>query len=183
MQKVKTKVHSLTSAYHGISNIIVSPFIAINIDSGSEVEIRGIWDTGATHTNITSSLAKELNLIPKGKALINGVHGVKEVNTYSIKVKPKNQDFEMVLKVSECDELVGGTDIKMLIGMDVISRGDFIITNHGNTVMTFRTPSLATVDFVKQGHTNKPADAGKLPTRNQPCPCGSGKKYKHCHGK
>jgi preprotein translocase subunit SecA len=19
--------------------------------------------------------------------------------------------------------------------------------------------------------------------RNQPCPCGSGKKYKHCHGK
>lgn len=27
----------------------------------------------------------------------------------------------------------------------------------------------------------KPATAGKI-GRNQPCPCGSGKKYKHCHG-
>ena len=26
------------------------------------------------------------------------------------------------------------------------------------------------------------APAGKVP-RNAPCPCGSGKKYKHCHGK
>ncbi len=29
---------------------------------------------------------------------------------------------------------------------------------------------------------NDPATWGK-PSRNQPCPCGSGKKYKHCHGK
>jgi preprotein translocase subunit SecA len=27
-----------------------------------------------------------------------------------------------------------------------------------------------------------PADWGKVP-RNAPCPCGSGKKYKHCHGR
>jgi preprotein translocase subunit SecA len=27
--------------------------------------------------------------------------------------------------------------------------------------------------------------AGHVPVvgRNEPCPCGSGKKYKHCHGK
>ena len=29
---------------------------------------------------------------------------------------------------------------------------------------------------------NNPATWGKVP-RNSPCPCGSGKKYKHCHGK
>lgn len=23
---------------------------------------------------------------------------------------------------------------------------------------------------------------GQEPSRNQPCPCGSGRKYKHCHG-
>ncbi len=28
---------------------------------------------------------------------------------------------------------------------------------------------------------NNPATWGKTP-RNSPCPCGSGKKYKHCHG-
>ncbi len=27
-----------------------------------------------------------------------------------------------------------------------------------------------------------PATWGKVP-RNAPCPCGTGKKYKHCHGK
>ncbi len=27
-----------------------------------------------------------------------------------------------------------------------------------------------------------PATWGKVP-RNAPCPCGSGRKYKHCHGK
>ena len=29
---------------------------------------------------------------------------------------------------------------------------------------------------------NDPATWGKV-GRNEPCPCGSGKKYKHCHGK
>ncbi|MFT4122191.1 SEC-C metal-binding domain-containing protein, partial [Bradyrhizobium sp.] len=28
---------------------------------------------------------------------------------------------------------------------------------------------------------NDPASWGKV-SRNEPCPCGSGKKYKHCHG-
>ena len=29
----------------------------------------------------------------------------------------------------------------------------------------------------------QPATAGPKVGRNDPCPCGSGKKYKHCHGK
>jgi preprotein translocase subunit SecA len=29
----------------------------------------------------------------------------------------------------------------------------------------------------------QPAQAGPKVGRNDPCPCGSGKKYKHCHGK
>jgi preprotein translocase subunit SecA len=29
----------------------------------------------------------------------------------------------------------------------------------------------------------QPADNGPKVGRNDPCPCGSGKKYKHCHGK
>jgi preprotein translocase subunit SecA len=33
-----------------------------------------------------------------------------------------------------------------------------------------------------QSNPNDPATWGKVP-RNAPCPCGSGKKYKHCHGK
>jgi preprotein translocase subunit SecA len=29
----------------------------------------------------------------------------------------------------------------------------------------------------------KPIHVTKTPGRNDPCPCGSGKKYKQCHGK
>jgi preprotein translocase subunit SecA len=29
----------------------------------------------------------------------------------------------------------------------------------------------------------KPVRVGQKVGRNDPCPCGSGKKYKHCHGK
>jgi preprotein translocase subunit SecA len=29
---------------------------------------------------------------------------------------------------------------------------------------------------------NDPSSWGKV-GRNEPCPCGSGKKYKHCHGR
>jgi len=29
----------------------------------------------------------------------------------------------------------------------------------------------------------QPARAGQKIGRNDPCPCGSGRKYKHCHGK
>jgi preprotein translocase subunit SecA len=29
---------------------------------------------------------------------------------------------------------------------------------------------------------NDPASWGKVGQRNETCPCGSGKKFKHCHG-
>jgi preprotein translocase subunit SecA len=33
------------------------------------------------------------------------------------------------------------------------------------------------------GEPPKPIHAGDKPRRNDPCPCGSGKKYKHCCGR
>ena len=45
------------------------------------------------------------------------------------------------------------------------------------------TPGVAaaTVPAAKRDPGN-PASWGKI-GRNENCPCGSGKKYKHCHGK
>ena len=44
---------------------------------------------------------------------------------------------------------------------------------------------MAAAAAVGQGDKSKPAPmvAEKKVGRNDPCPCGSGKKYKHCHGK
>ncbi|MFV5213570.1 preprotein translocase subunit SecA [Azonexus caeni] len=35
----------------------------------------------------------------------------------------------------------------------------------------------------ESGEVNQPVENGPKVGRNDPCPCGSGKKYKHCHGK
>jgi len=36
---------------------------------------------------------------------------------------------------------------------------------------------------VAEAPKQKPVRVGQKVGRNDPCPCGSGKKYKHCHGK
>lgn len=90
-----------------------------------------------------------------------------------------------MVPVSEAE--LNGFDV--LIGMDIITLGDCSITNvNGKTVFSFRIPSTETVDYVQQekqkvkaAHT--PYVAPKIPERNDPCPCGSGKKFKNCHGK
>ena len=43
-------------------------------------------------------------------------------------------------------------------------------------------PSPATAPRVADRNPNDPTTWGKV-GRNEPCPCGSGKKYKHCHGR
>ncbi len=38
-------------------------------------------------------------------------------------------------------------------------------------------------DMAETGEESKPfVREGRKVGRNEPCPCGSGKKYKHCHG-
>ncbi|MDR1937239.1 MAG: SEC-C domain-containing protein, partial [Tannerellaceae bacterium] len=70
--------------------------------------------------------------------------------------------------------------------MDIIGQGDFSITSsNGQLKFSFQYPSTHDFDFehdlFNAAHT--PAKAEKRPGRNVPCPCGSGLKYKNCHGK
>ncbi len=59
-----------------------------------------------------------------------------------------------------------------------------IRTNNGETLQRKR---VAKVTGTSGGGDNslkkQPVRAGKKIGRNDPCPCGSGKKYKHCHGR
>ena len=38
-------------------------------------------------------------------------------------------------------------------------------------------------DTRETSQTREPVVKDKLPGRNDPCPCGSGKKFKNCHGR
>ena len=47
---------------------------------------------------------------------------------------------------------------------------------------TYAQASLAPAMSAAERNPNDPASWGKV-GRNEDCPCGSGKKYKHCHGR
>jgi hypothetical protein len=179
------KVHSLTRSYKSISRLITSPIEVYNTVSDESKTTLGIWDTGATGSAITKDLAASLGLIPIGQTRVKGVHGFKDgINVYPVKILLNNQNVSFIIPVTECDQLSDDGSVKFLIGMDVITRGDFAITNFQNqTVMTFRVPSLQRIDFVAGIRQHKPLISDKIPGRNDPCNCGSGKKYKNCHGK
>lgn len=53
--------------------------------------------------------------------------------------------------------------------------------NTGEDEMAFAQAALAPIPAAQRDPQN-PATWGKI-GRNEDCPCGSGKKFKHCHGK
>jgi preprotein translocase subunit SecA len=53
--------------------------------------------------------------------------------------------------------------------------------NTGEDEMAFAQASLVPVNAADRDPAN-PQTWGKI-GRNEECPCGSGKKYKHCHGR
>ena len=179
------RVNALTNSYGKKVNVILTPIKVTNfIDKSYHIDSLGLWDTGATNSCITKKHAKELNLIPIQYASVTGVFGSREVPVYYVNVTLNNQDISVNIQVTECDSLSADEDVSMLIGMDVIGLGDFAISNYNKqTTMTFRTPSIAKTDYVELLKQSKPTTNTNKIGRNDPCPCGSGNKYKNCHGK
>jgi hypothetical protein len=185
MQEQNTQqVHALTLSKAGIADSIVTPVEIENMITGQVLPTTGIWDTGATGSVITKSTATALKLLPINITRVRGVHGVKEVNVYFVKITLNNKNITLRTQVTECDELSANNSVGMLIGMNIVAMGDFAITNYlCQTTMSFRVPSLQKIDFVAGLKVGTQLVKDKLPSRNDPCPCGSGKKYKHCCGK
>lgn len=143
---------------------------------------QAIWDTGATGTAITQKVAGECGLKPTGMCKIKTASGESDTYTYYISLYLPNRVCIPQLRATQAQ--LFGADV--LVGMDVIALGDFAVTNYeGKTCMSFRMPSIECMDFVKQQPATIDVDGKILRKvgRNEPCPCGSGKKYKHCHGR
>lgn len=181
------EVNAISSTFPGIVNEIITDVLVSNPITGEWLKTKAIWDTGATSCVITNSAASKLNLPVISKATVHGVHGDKEVNVHYVNLKLNNENIELTNFVTVCDELSPDGTIGVLIGMDLITKGDLCITNHsGQTVMTFRVPSIETVNFVREIEEEKKYfkihESWKAHGDHR-CPCGSGKKYENCHGK
>ena len=112
---------------------------------------------------------------PTGITIVHTPSGQSESPKFLVALGLPNKVIFNEVRVTLA-KLTGNIDV--LIGMDIIQRGDFAVTNHnGKTAFSFRIPSIGLIDFVQEINQMK-----VNPGRNAPCYCGSGKKYKHCHG-
>jgi len=146
---------AFTVRYNGKVNPIVTQIALSCIEKKEKFESKGLWDTGATGSAITKSMAEKIGLMPVGQVEVGGVHGVQRVNWYFIHLEFYKGNVTIKLKVTECKSL-GLTGAEMLIGMDVILLGDFAITNNdGKTTMSYRLPSGREIDFVKEIKSKK----------------------------
>ncbi len=170
-----------TAVYKTISRTLRSKVRVQSPITNNDVEANAIWDTGASRSLITPEIAAKLDLKPVSKTLM-ATPSDKNIqsNVYLLNVHLPNR--AKIVGVQALEGTPNSCD--MLIGMDVISLGDFAVTNfNGKTMFSFRTPSMAEIDFTKHSHIEPIRNESHKTGRNDPCPCGSGKKYKHCHGK
>ncbi|OQW95599.1 MAG: hypothetical protein BWK77_07195 [Verrucomicrobia bacterium A1] len=144
-------------------------------------EYSAIWDTGATNSVITQQVVDELGLAPTGIAMVRTAadDAPRPVEAFLVNMMLPNSVGVSGLRVSKG---ALATQTQVLIGMDIIGQGDFAVTNlAGKTTFTFRMPSIERIDFTA-GTASAPLPNPKARAgRNDPCPCGSGRKYKRCH--
>jgi len=138
-----------TERYNQIENVLITkchvgvPALRMNPLSDF-TEFRGLWDTGAMCSVISSRAAMLLNLVPVSKMSINHADGQSVVNVFTISVVLPNNVLFPFIEVAEGKF----TNFDLLIGMDLISKGDFSISNFdGKTTFSFRTPSFEETDF------------------------------------
>lgn len=183
MNKSKENISAFTKTYSSLSNVIITP-VKVSKNNINETEnaldVKAIWDTGATDCAISRQIAENLGLIPIQKTIVCTANGEALQNVYAINLALPNNVLLSNVVVTEVPS-IGSAD--MLIGMSVITKGDFSISNYNNeTVMSFRIPSLTKTDYVELLKRQVIVKSNKI-GRNADCPCGSGKKYKNCCGR
>lgn len=110
---------------------IKTPIYVVNTYTGEKTLCDAIWDTGATGSMISESVASKLNLRPMGRTTIAGVHGVHDANSYIVDIKFDNGALLRSIKVTEASNTGG---FGLLVGMDIIGKGILCVDGVGDAL-------------------------------------------------
>jgi hypothetical protein len=104
---------------------------------------KALWDTGANASVITPYLANAMQLRIIDQDVVRGVTGSSLVDVTTVTMEIPGQGTYYDLRVLVCPfNADPESDVQMLIGMDIISGGDFVLSNGGdNTLFTFAFPA------------------------------------------
>lgn len=108
--------------------------------------VKALWDTGAMSSCISKRLAIQLGLRQIGVVEMATASHIVEAPIYLAHlILPNGLSFSD-MELLEFQDTSDDCDI--IIGMDLITQGDFSITNTGGrTLFSFRMPSLQAVDY------------------------------------
>jgi len=98
----------------------------ISFDDNRIIHDKALWDTGATHTWVSKSLIKRLNLQPLGSTEAESLEGVGKYNYYRVNLYLPNDVYLFNQRVIEFKDDIG-SKYKIIIGMNIISLGNFSI--------------------------------------------------------
>lgn len=153
---------------------------------------RGLWDTGATSSTICRSLAAQLKLPELSDCQLQGVGGIYDSKEYMAGLILPNS---VMIPSTSLYGIEDASDFDMLIGMDIITLGEFLISIEGEDMFfSFQIPSFGGMylDDIQSANLQNGRQFIRSQTYyrtaqkigpNALCPCGSGQKYKRCHGK
>lgn len=119
-----------------------------DVHGNTSLKTQGLWDTGAVCSAITASAAKDLRLKPFGQTPVITAGGRIMANRYLIRMEIEGLEHEFYVPAVECAELSDGGTLGLSIGMDIISKGDFVVSNQdGKTSLSFRVPAGERIEF------------------------------------
>jgi hypothetical protein len=140
---------------------IRTPSAIAKISLSNWIDVKALWDTGATNSVITKSVVERLLLIPTGRTIVRGINSEAEVNTYIVDIRLPNRVIINDVKVTECE--LNSPGIDLLIGMNIIQLGDLAISNgKGYTIFSFAIPSFSNpVDLLDKAKAVNPKTGRK----------------------
>ena len=114
-----------------LHEVITTAYVFIPPKNGNKaeaVEVRALWDTGATHCQVTPELAKKMGLQSLGKLDCGTAGGSRISNLYQLGLVISREIYFRKLYFGESD---GGGRFDIIIGMNALQVGTFTLEGEG----------------------------------------------------
>jgi len=139
-------VHALTIESAGILESIISDvsirqsekLCQIKGLQNCEIVVKALWDTGANRSCVSVNTARRLGLLKVDTSDTVGVGGVFSSFVHLVDIILPNM---ISVRNVRGTEFIDEGDFDVIIGMDIITCGDFAVSNYGGkTLVSFRVP-------------------------------------------
>lgn len=101
----------------------------ISFDDDRLIKTTALWDTGSTHTSISTKLIKKLGLTSKLKCRVK--FGISEGEFFDYKVNLYLPNGIVIDNIEVCAIPYNEDEPQIIIGMDIITLGKFVIVSDG----------------------------------------------------